>query len=106
MLDSIIHDCEKAKRALQRTGSEKVKGFEKFWALYPKKDDEPDARREWDMSVKAEDVEKIMSALKKAVWPTEKRYIPSARRWLWRKRWLTQETGEDNGKYQGLSETI
>lgn len=106
MLDAIIHDCEKAKKALLRTGKGKVAGFEKFWSLYPLKDDEAAARREWEISVQESDVEKIYAALKKAVWPAERRYIPTARRWLWRKRWLSQKVGEDHGKYKGLSESL
>jgi PHP family Zn ribbon phosphoesterase len=106
LLDRIIHDCKKAKAELLNTGDSAVPGFDEFWKLYPKKDDEAAARHEWRVTVRHEDAKKILSVLKRAAWPDQARFIPSPRRWLLLRRWQTQKTREDNGKYQGISEEL
>lgn len=80
--------------------------FEEFWRLYPKQDGEAAAHKEWKFSVRKSDEAAIMAAVRGTAWPTERRFIPSAARWLRERRWENYKPGGENGKYRGLSEEV
>ena len=106
-IDRILAEVRVVRAELYKESAPKpVTGFDDFWKAYPNKNRQMDAENGWALYVKETDVPLIMNALKHKIWPAEKKWIPSADRWLAGRRWLDENTKGNHGKYAGVSETI
>lgn len=106
-IDRILAEARKIKTEIYEESAPKpVPGFDEFWKAYPIRARQMDTENSWALYVKETDVPLIMNALKHKIWPVDKKWIPSADRWLAGRRWLDENTKGHHGKYAGCSETI
>jgi hypothetical protein len=83
------------------------RGFEDFWAAYPRKVGKDAARKAWTAAKKRAPIAEIAAGLNAARWPTDAQFIPHPATWLNQGRWQDNPSDaapEPEGKLDWLRE--
>jgi len=80
-----IERKEKSKKKESRSPS--LAEFDRFWKLYPRKENKGQAEKAWTKAVKIADPEQIIQAVERTPWNEDKQFIPHPASWLNGKRW-------------------
>lgn len=74
----------------KKRATEEDQGFADFWTAYPRKENKGAARRAWSAAIKKVAAEQIISAVKRAKWNADQKFIPHPASWLNGERWADE----------------
>lgn len=90
-LQEQIERKEKSKKKEIRSPS--LAEFDRFWKIYPRKENKGQAEKAWAKAIKLAEPDQIIEAVERTPWNEDKQFIPHPASWLNGKRWEDELPG-------------
>ena len=84
---------DKSLDSPKKSRSPSLAEFDRFWKIYPRKENKGNAEKAWANAVKLTEPDRIIEAVERTPWNEDKKFIPHPASWLNGKRWEDELPG-------------